>query len=233
MRRIVAIGGALVLLVFAWVLASNWAEAAGQNPKGKPAKPPTDKCNNVTAAAVFRDAADDGLKSDGQTVYGAPLYGSVSEYHGWEDSLVCLMEYDDWDFIMGTTSTAFEKNGWNRMASLNFPTDGPDPVPFATPLMTEVLIRSDYVYNINDPGPRRLIVWFTVGRTDYKLYFDDGEGTNQVQVAVSGSSPTRIWTIESFGWGRLEGPRKVGIVGYYYMPFKITIHETDQPKTCL
>lgn len=232
MRRIAAIGGTLVLLVFAWVLASTWAEAAGQ--KGKPAKPPNDKCNNVTAAAVFRDDPGDGLKSDALGLYAAnPLYGSESEYHGWEDSLVCLMEYDDWDFIMGTTGTIFEKNGWDRMATLNFPTDGPDTVPFATPLTSEVLIRSDYVYNIVDPGSRRLIVWFTVGRTDYKLYFDDGESTNQVQVTVTGTTPNRVWTIESDGWGRLEGPRKVGIVGYYYMPFQITIYETSQPKTCL
>jgi hypothetical protein len=223
-RRIAIVGGMCILLGLVWGLITDRAEAA---------KKPAPMCNNVTAAAVFRDDPGDGLKSDGLPVYGSPTYGSPSEYHGWDDSLVCLMENDDWDFIMGTTSTKYEINGWDREVTLNFPENPEDPVPFPLTLTTEVLIRSDYIYNLEDPGPRRLIVWFTANRVDYKLYFDDGGSTNPVWVTVTGTTPNRVWTIESFGWGRLEGPRKVGIVGYYYMPFKIAIHETGQPKTCL
>ncbi len=236
-RRIALAGVFCLLLAFVWGLLPDGALSAGQKP-AKPGKPPAAKCANLTAAAVFRDGPGDGLKSDGLGLYPNPLdpdyyFGSPFEYHGWEDSLVCLMENDDWDFIMGTTSTKYELNGFNRMVTLDF---GAQPVPFASCAPYEVLIRADYITNIEgeDPVDRRLIVWFTVGRIDYKLYFDDNDDdTNMVQVTVTGTAPDRVWTIVSEGYGRLEGPRRVGIVGYFYMPFQITIHETDKPKTCL
>lgn len=228
MRKIAIAAGVFILFALVWSMIPDSVEA-----QGKGGKPPSTKCLNVTAAAVFRDAEGDGLRSDGLSVYPYPLYGSLSEYHGWQDSLVCLMENDDWDFIMGTTSTLYEKNGRNRMATLDF---GSQQVPFASSMLYEVLIRADYIYNIQEAGPvpRRLIVWFTANRTDYKLYFDDNDDdTDMVQVTLSGTAPNRVWTIVSTGYGRLEGPRKAGIVGYYYMPFQIKIHETTQPKTCL
>jgi hypothetical protein len=232
-RRIALAGVFCLLLAFVWGLLPDGALAAGQKAAkpAKPGKPPAANCANLTAAAVFRDAVGDGLKSDDQQIYEG-YYGSPSEYHGWEDSLVCLMENDDWDFIMGTTSTKYELNGFNRMVTLDF---GTQPVPFESCMTYEVLIRADYITNIEggDPVDRRLIVWFTANRIDYKLYFDDGDGTNEVQVTVTGETGHRIWTIVSDGYGRLEGPRRVGIVGYFYMPFQITICETDNPKTCL
>jgi hypothetical protein len=234
--RIALAGVFCLLLAFVWGLLPDGALAAGQKP-AKPGKPPAANCANLTAAAVFRDDPGDGLRSDGQVIYYEGYfdgyYGSPSEYHGWEDSLVCLMENDDWDFIMGTTSTKYELNGFNRMVTLDF---GAQPVPFASCAPYEVLIRADYITNIEggDTVDRRLIVWFTVGRIDYKLYFDDNDDdTNMVQVSVTGDPPNRVWTIVSDGYGRLEGPRKVGFVGYFHMPFQITIHETDKPKTCL
>ena len=229
-RRIVPAGGLCLLLAIGWGLVAAGA-AAGQ--KGKP---PSNKCNHLTAAAVFRDASTDGVKSDGQFVYPYPAFGSPSEYHGWEDSAVCLMMFDDYDFIMGTSGTIFEKNGWNRMVALDFAANPNPSTPF-NPLQTvEVSIRSDYIFNLAEPGPvnRRLILWFTANGTDYKLYFDDADGADMVQATVTGTAEARnrVWTIESSGYGRLEGPRKTGIVGYFLMPFKITIHETSYPNTC-
>jgi hypothetical protein len=233
-RRIALAGVFCLLLAFVWGLLPDGAQAAGQKP-AKLAKPPATNCYNLTAAAVFRDDPGDGLRSDGQQIYYENYfdgyYGSPSEYHGWEDSLVCLMEDYDWDFIMGTTSTKYELNGYNRMVMLDF---GTQAVPFASCAPYEVLIRADYITNMEGgPLAKRLIVWFTANRVDYKLYFDDGDETDQVQVTVTGTAPNRVWTIESDGYGRLEGPRKVGIVGYFHMPFQITIYETDKPKTCL
>lgn len=231
-RRIAVAGVLCLLLGLVWGLLPDRAEA-----QGKPAKPPSNKCNHLTAAVVFLDAPGDGIKSDGQQIYyvGYPdgYYGSPSEYHGWEDSLACLMMYDDWDFIMGTASTSFEKNGWNRKVRVDF---GEQQVPFSPSDLYEVTIRSDYVYNVNPdqaPVDRRLILWFTANRIDYKLYFDDADGTDQVQVTMTGTTPDRVWTIVSSGFGRLEGPRKVGIVGYFSMPFQIKIYETGKPNTCL
>jgi hypothetical protein len=223
-RRIAMAAGVCVLVGLIGGFLLDRAEAQ---------KKPKPMCNNTTAAAVFRDATGDGLRSDGQLVYGPPLYGSYSEYHGWEDALVCLMENSDYDFILGTTGTAFEKNGFDRTVFLDFGDQGA-PVPA---MAYEVLIRADYLFNMT-PGEgtvdKRLIVWFTVGRTDYKLYFDDDDGdTDPVQVTVEGTAPDRVWTIVSTGSGRLVGPRKMGIVGYYLMPFEIKIYETNQPKTCL
>jgi len=234
-RRIALAGVFCLLLAFVWGWLPDGAQAAGQKP-AKLAKPPAANCANLTAAAVFRDDPGDGLKSDNQQIYYEDYldgyYGSPSEYHGWEDSLVCLMENDDWDFIMGTTSTKYELNGFNRMVTLDF---GTQTVPFASCMTYEVLIRADYITNISGgPVDRRLIVWFTANRVDYKLYFDDNDDdTDMVQVTVTGTAPNRIWTVVSNGYGRLEGPRKVGIVGYFYMPFQIAIYETDKPKTCL
>ncbi len=230
-RRIVLGGLLCILLGLLWGIRPGRVEAAGQ--KGKP---PSNKCNHLTAAVAFRDLTTDGIRSDGLLLYDPAEYGSASAYHGWEDSTACLMMFDDYDFIMGTTGTSFEMTGVDRRITLNFAANGNPPVPFELVQPVEVLIRSDYVYNLDDSGPvnRRLLVWFTASQVDYKLYFDDGDGTDMVQVTRTGTAAqkNRIWTIESSGKGRLEGPRKVGIVGYYFMPFKITIYETTQPNTC-
>lgn len=225
-QRIVIVGFLGILLGLVWSMLPDRAEAA---------KNPPLNCAHMTAAAVFGDDGGDGIRSDGQTPYPIPLYGSPSEYHGWEDSTVCLMEFDDYDFIMGTAGTKFELNGWNRKVTLDFTKGENDPVPFASPLAYEVTIRSDYIYNLAEAGPvsRRLILWFTANRIDYKLYFDDNDAdTDMVQVTLTGSAPNRVWTIISNGYGRLEGPRRVGIVGYFYMPFQLKIYETNKPKTC-
>ncbi len=234
-RRSALVWVLCLMLGLIWGLLQDGAEAAGQ--KGKPS---SSKCNHLTAAAVFRDADTDGIKSDGQSIYyegsNGSFYGSPSEYHGWEDSTVCLMMFDDYDFIMGTSGTSFEKTGINRLAVLNFAANPNPPVPFDPFQLVEVNIRSDYVYDIEaDQGPfnKRLIVWFTANRVDYKLYFDDTDDeTDMVQVTLTGTTPNRVWTIESSGQGRLVGPRKTGIVGYFYVPFKITIYETNYPNTC-
>jgi hypothetical protein len=234
--RIALAGVFCLLLAFVWGLLPDGAQAAGQK-LAKPGKPPAPNCYNLTAAAVFRDQQGDGLRSDSLAPYTVPLdpdyyFGSPSEYHGWEDSLVCLMENDDYDFIMGTSSIQYELNGFNRMVTLDF---GTQPVPYASCAPYEVLIRADYITNMSG-GPllKRLIVWFTANRVDYKLYFDDNDNdTDMVQVTVTGTAPNRIWTVVSNGHGRLEGPRRVGIVGHFNMPFQIAIHETDKPRTCL
>ncbi|MCJ7594846.1 MAG: hypothetical protein MUO52_08770 [Desulfobacterales bacterium] len=235
-RRAFFFGALCVLLGLFSVARLERAEASGAHPKAV-----STKCAHLTGAAVFRDGVTDGIRSDSLQIY-SPLYedyyGSTSEYHGWEDSTVCLMEYGDYDFIMGTAGTKFETTGIDRTVVLDFMAADPFAVvPFAPIQVCEVTIRSDYVYSDTpyEVAPKRLILWFSVGRTDFNLYFDEGDDdTDMVWVTQTGTAAggNRVWTIESTGYGRLYGGRKLGVVGHYLMPFKITIYESGKPNTC-
>jgi hypothetical protein len=199
---------------------TNKATAAG----------PSSKCLTVTAAALFRDDPTDGIRSDNLGLY--------PEYRGWEDSLVCLMTTQDFDFILGTTNTKYEKTGIDRQVTLDFGANPNPPTPFPALQVGEVSIRADYILSSTgyDSEPKRLILWFKVGRTDYKLYFDGVDECDTTIVSQTGTAPDRVWTIECDGKGRLEGPvgrGKTGTIGLFLMPFKITISETTYPPTCL
>jgi len=191
---------------------------------------PSSKCLTVTAEAVFRDATTDGIRSDNLGLY--------LEYRGWEDSLVCLMTTQDFDFILGTTNTKYEKTGIDREATLDFAANPNPATPFSPFQVGEVTIRADYILSPTEyySEPKRLILWFKVGRTEYKLYFDGVDECDMATVSQTGTAPNRVWTIEVDGLGRLEGPvgrGKTGAIDYYLMPFKITISETNYPPTCL
>jgi hypothetical protein len=192
---------------------------------------PSSKCLTVTAAALFRDDPADGFRSDNLAYY--------LEYRGWEDALVCLMTTQDCDFILGTTNTKYEKTGIDRKATLDFAAYLGNPLtPFSPLQVGEVTIRADYILSETPYSgePKRLILWFKVGRTEYKLYFDGVDECDTATVSQTGAAPSRVWTIEGDGLGRLEGPvgrGKTGTIGHYLMPFKITISETTYPPTCL
>lgn len=233
-KRTFIIYAALALLVPLVILA--------QGNKGKANKDKSDSCQTITADAVFRDATQngiDGIRSDGDF---SSIYGD-SKYYGNEDTLVCLLKEQDHDFILSTEGgTKYEReSGVDRKVTLDFsahPDNDLSLLPFDPVQVVDVLIRVDEVLSDTDytDPEKRFLLWFKVGRDSYQLRFD-GADCELVAVTQTGINPNRIWTINSTGsstawFVKLKGLKK-NTVGYFKMPFKITVYETTKPPTCL
>ena len=210
--------------------------AQGKQGKGNKGKGPN--CKTITADAEFRDETGDGIRSDGlYSVHGD------KRYYGLEDTLVCLLTDQDHDFIQSTQGgTSYEKeSGVDRKVTLDFTASIENDLtllPFQPYQIIDPLIRADEILSDTDYTdlPKRLLLWFDVGRDKYQLRFD-GIDCDLVWATQSGESPNRIWTIESFGdelarLVKLKGLKK-NTIGYFKMPFKITVYETAKPPTCL
>ena len=187
-------------------------------------------CQTRTADALFRDNISDGISSDG-------IWEGV--YEGLNGSTVCLLTEWDYDFILGVRDKRIEREtGIDRKVTLNFTANNSHLPPFNPNQTVDALIRVDEVLSDTEyTATKRLIMWFKVGRDDYRLVFDGLDDVDWVLVTQSGISPDRTWIIESreSHTARLEydhrGKRRT--VGYFTMPFRITVYETDKPPTCL
>jgi hypothetical protein len=194
-------------------------------------------CQTVTADAEFRDTQGDGIRSGVEN----SIHGD-KKYYGNEDALVCLLKGQDHDFILSTMGgTKYERaSGIDRKVTLDFGANG-NPAPPFDSLSFEVdpLIRVDEVLSDDPEGytdqPKRFIMWFSVGRDNYRLVFDGLDESEYVSVTQTGTTPERIWTIISTDKARLEYDHrgKRYTVGHFVMPFQITVLETEKDPTCL
>jgi hypothetical protein len=230
--RMVRLGIALALCV-PLVLLTQGKQGKG-NKGGK-----SSMCETVTADAEFLDAFGDGILSD-FSIYGDKMY------YGLEDTLVCLLKEQDHDFILSTRGgTKYEReSGVDRKVTLDFSTPLPGSFnPFVnTVQIVDVLIRVDEVLNdATDYADieKRFLLWFDVGRDSYQLRFDgtDCELVSVTQQTYLGTG-LRKWTIKSTGtetaWlVKIKGVSKKTTVGYFKMPFQITVYETEKPASCL
>ena len=229
--RMVRLGVALALCVPLVLLTQG---NQGKGNKGKK----NQNCQTVTADAVFRDDASDGILSDGEF---SSIYND-KKYYGLEDTLVCLLKEQDHDLILSTAGkTQYERaSGVDRKVTLDFLANNLNLPPFDPDLVTDVLIRVDEVLSDTNYADmeKRFLLWFDIGRDHYQLRFD-GTDCDLVWVTQSRESPNRIWTIESTGdhtaWlVKLKGVSRKTTVDYFIMPFKITVTERqDKDPTCL
>lgn len=201
--------------------------AQGKKNNGNKGK--SGSCETITADAEFRYQITDGIRSDGNGLY-----------MGLDDTLVCLLTEQDHDFIMSTEgNTPYERaSGVDRKVTLYFGANNFDLPPFDPIQIVDTLIRVDEVLSDGDytNQDKRFIMWFKVGRDNYKLVYDNLDPSDMVSVTQTGTSPNRIWTIESTGThnARLEKVKgKRYTVGHFIMPFQITVYETEKPPTCL
>ena len=221
--RILSICVALALCIPLLLLAQS---NQGKGNKGK--KNPS--CNTVTADAVFRDGATDGILSDGEGFY-----------KGLEGATVCLLTEWDYDFILGCRDTKIEKGYIDRKVILDFSANTGNDLsllPFDPFQVADVLIRVDEVLSDADysDSEMRFLLWFDVGRNSYQLRFDGLDECEWVKVTQETVSGLRRWTIESIGshTARLEKVKgKRYTVGHFIMPFQITVYETEKDPTCL
>ena len=237
-KRILIICAALALCIPLLLVAKG---DKGQGNKG--GKDLT-KCQTVTADAEFRDLQTDGIRSDG-------IWGGV--YEGLNGSTVCLLDMQDNDFLLGTKNKKIEREeggGIDRKVTLNFSADTTNDLgllPFGSFQVVDVGIRADYVL-YDDPlfytdQPKRFLMWFSVGRDRYQLrfdgqVFDEFNQSDWVSVTQTYNDDTKLrkWTIESTGYhiARLDKVMGNGFtVGFFIMPFQITVYETDKPANCL
>ena len=208
-------------------------------------------CLTVTADAIFRDAQSpdgtdgtDGIRSDG-------IWEGV--YEGLNGSTVCLLTEYDYDFLLGTKNKKIEREeggGIDRKVTLDFganPQDDLNSLPFGSFQVVDVGIRVDLVLSDEPKGytdqAKRFLMWFSVGRDRYQLrfdgqVFDEFNQSDWVSVTQTYNDDTKLrkWTIESTGYhiARLDKVMGNGFtVGFFIMPFQITVYETDKPATCL
>lgn len=198
-------------------------------------------CQTVTADAEFRDDSTDGIGSGSEY----SIKGNNKMYYGLEDALVCLLKEQDHDFILSTVGkTSYERaSGIDRKVRLDFSANYNDLslLPFDPILEVDALIRVDEVLSDNPEGYtdqlKRFIMWFSVGRDNYRLVFDGLDQSEWVLVTQTGTTPNRIWAIASAEThaARLEYDHrgKRYTVGHFVMPFQITVYETDKDPTCL
>jgi len=229
-KRILSICAALALCLPLLLLAQG--DKGKGNKGGK-----SSMCQTVTADAEFRDDGNGIRSGDENSIYGD------KKYYGLEDALVCLLTEQDHDFILSTQGgTSYERaSGIDRKITLNFSINGNylSSLPFDPILEVDALIRVDEV--LSDTGytdqPKRFIMWFSVGRDDYRLVFDALDESEWVLVTQTGTTPNRIWTIASAGTqtARLESDHrgKRYTVDHFVMPFQIIVYETEKEPTCL
>lgn len=239
-KRILIICMAVALCVPLFLLA--------QKNKDKTVSVQRTNCLTVTADAEFGDDSGDGICSDGEY----SIYGDKT-YYGLEDILVCLLIEQDHDFLLSTQGkTKYERSsGTDRKVTLDFSANANDLslLPFYHLQVVDALIRVDEV--LSETGypatEKRFILWFKVGRNDYRLVFDgliidelNGEMNEWVSVIQAGNAEPgpRHWTIESTGShkARLENDQRAKryTIGHFIMPFKMTVTERqDKPPTCL
>jgi len=201
-------------------------------------------CQTVTADAELRDDGD-GIRSGNEY-----SIHNDKKYYGLEDTLVCLLTEQDHDFILSTEGkTSYERaSGINRKVTLDFGVNNGGYSPFdVDPIEVDALIRVDEVLS-NDAEsytnqPKRLILWFSIGRNNYRLVFDglvidEFNQSDWVEVTqTTNADGLREWTIASAEThkARLEYDHrgKRYTVDHFVMPFQITVYETTKPPTCL
>lgn len=225
-KRILSICAALALCLPLLLLAQG-----GKGNKGGKSS----MCQTVTADAEFRDDFSYGIRSgDENSIY------NDKKYYGLEDALVCLLTEQDHDFILSTEGkTSYERaSGINRKVTLDFTVNNGYSPFDVDPIEVDALIRVDEV--LSDTGytaTKRFIMWFSVGRDDYRLVFDALDESEWVLVTQTGTTPNRIWTIASAGTqtARLESDHrgKRYTVDHFVMPFQIIVYETEKEPTCL